>query len=273
MGKTLIYILKTVDTKIWFHCFFNQCLQGFLVDITQKTCYSFLCSITTEEEGNMKKLIVSDEKHLAIIKIGNGLGIKPATIEKNLEKYLPDAIAQKIYFGLAVDYRLHVQDCARMLEVISCPNRLRDGDDEWVSVGENLVANKADKIRNELIIALELNGQTAREFDGLEINKSTAVALVIVFGDSAESLISDLYGYLEDIRELFFMPDAAIDRNVLRQAVLALVRCAWADLDRGVSISYLGTDYVERIREMDFTERKEMYQNITWEDLRERYKL
>lgn len=160
-----------------------------------------------------------------------------------------------------------------MLEVISCPNRLRDGDDEWVSVGENLVANKADKIRNELVIALELNGPTAREFDGLEINKPTAVALVIVFGDSAESLISDLYGYLEDIKELFFMPDAVIDRSVLRQAVLALVRCAWADIDRGASVSYLGTDYVERIREMEFEERKEMYQNITWQDLRERYNL
>lgn len=230
----------------------------------------------------MNKLAIAEKQWIAIIEVGNGLGVKPETIANNLEKYLPNPLAKKIYMELAVSYNLNVQDCAKMLTVIGHPYKLHEDDDEWVPVGENLVVNKADKLRNDLILSLELNCKNMRDSSGIEMNKATSVAMVLLFGDVSETIVGDLYAYLLDIKTLFFSfkqmdsltkSEVTIDKDALRRAVLFIVRCAWSDIDRGRHVSLDAEDYIDRMREMKYPELKEMQRNITWEDLSERYDL
>lgn len=225
----------------------------------------------TPGQNGYSRIVVVSVSDQQIQSVSEGLGITAKTVTKNLIRYLPDGVAQDIYCRIAAAYGLRVQDCARMLKIFVGPQGLQNGDDAWVSVGENMIVNKADRVEQMLQFALELNCQSMRDYSDVEINKPSAVALVMVYEDRAEAMVADMASSLGELRELFGLSERTPDRSVMMKLVNALVRFTWQDLDDTGIVKNNGWEYIEELLEMPFRARRAYWQTITWKEVCDRY--
>lgn len=217
------------------------------------------------------QLVVTEKRDLALIGIGNVLGVKPATLAKNLDKLMPNPVTQALYLKYAGDFKLNVQDGAKMLELIVAPYNLHQDDDVWVSVGENLVVNKVVGVERHLLVALELIGEVERDYSGVIVTRPTATALAMVLKDNAQRIIYDLACYSGDLRELFKISDSAEDEEVLMVTIRAVVRTVWQLIDDREVLFSNAQEFLDCWEQMDKTDRMQIKKAIGWEHLRERY--
>lgn len=202
------------------------------------------------------------------------LNIKPEKLLAKIEKNLPGSVEQAIYLKHALDFNLRPEDCAKMLEMITYGVSLREGDDEDVEVGENLVVNLASNIEKQLVLALQINGEDFREESYFELTKPIATALVMLFDEHAELILKDLVENVDEIRYVFKTPNGEKkrDREALRKGVIAVIRTAWQVLDDGNEFVPMQVhEFLSLWEAMDKEERKLITEDIGWEVMRERF--
>lgn len=219
----------------------------------------------------MNNLAIIGELDVRMGEVALVLNIKPKTLQKRLNNLLPHPIQQSIFLKFATDYALSVEEGANMIELFTSPHRIHDGDDTWVTVGENLVVNKVDKIESEIMIALQLSCPDAEE-DGIKIDRSTSVAMVLLFGEFCNNLIMDLQRCSSDFGYALKLDSSAKDRFVLRRTITAVIRLSWSDMETKERIPcYRADEFLERFERMTSKEVKELCEEIQWEEVSERY--